>query len=253
MKRVLVTGATGFIGRQALHFLRTSDFDVHGIYTHIALETEPGITWHKSDLLVADSVERLISAVQPTHLLHLAWYVNPEDYRTSPENVRWKEASLSLLDVFQKYDGKRALIAGSAMEYDPNIIAESLNEYTSSVDPVTEYGRAKHSLHVAAEKFAEISGLSLSWGRIFNLYGPYESRGRYVSNLIDALLRGEKPHIKPGELIYDYSYVLDIAGALSALLESEVRGAVNIASGNPVTLKSHSRYRREDSGTTGLD
>src|SRR4051794_12940479 len=98
MKRVLVTGASGFIGRHCLPALSARGFDVHAIHA----TGTPGIesTWHRVDLIEPVQMRRLLDEVQPTHLLHLAWYVDHGKYWTSTENLRWIEASLSLLRGF---------------------------------------------------------------------------------------------------------------------------------------------------------
>jgi nucleoside-diphosphate-sugar epimerase len=100
MKRVLVTGATGFIGRQCLLPLLTSGYEVHAAVIDALPGEPPGVQWHRVDLLAPDQVTNLIAAVQPSHLLHLAWYAVPGKYWTSPENLPWVQASLGLLQSF---------------------------------------------------------------------------------------------------------------------------------------------------------
>ncbi|MBZ0185980.1 MAG: NAD-dependent epimerase/dehydratase family protein, partial [Candidatus Obscuribacterales bacterium] len=71
--RVLVTGATGFLGRHCLPLLESSFEDVHAT-SRQAIHVESGsVKWHKVDFLVNEQVENLIESVRPTHLLHLAW------------------------------------------------------------------------------------------------------------------------------------------------------------------------------------
>jgi nucleoside-diphosphate-sugar epimerase len=138
------------------------------------------------------------------------------------------------------------------MEYDQSALIERLNEYTSPIIPIGVYGRAKHETRIAAEDLAKNSGLSFAWGRIFNLYGPHEARGRFVSNVINAMLEGNIPQIDPGDLTFDYLYVADVASALVALLSSNVTGIVNIASGRPVTLKTMAEAAAEILGCPEL-
>jgi len=235
MKRVVVTGATGFIGRQALLPLLDSGYEVHALYTRNPIESDSRIHWHKCDLFEKDTVEGLFSDIKPTHLLHLAWYVSPGDYKTSPENERWIDASLDLLKTFQKNGGSRAVFAGTCMEYDWTTGQEYLKE-DSPVSSDTVYGRAKNETRLRSEDFAKAVGLSFVWGRIFNLYGPYEASRRFVPQVIQSFLRGDMPAINPDNPILDFSHVCDIAGAFTALCDSDATGIINIGSGNATSL-----------------
>ena len=87
------------------------------------------------------------------------------------------------------------------------------------------------------ESYAKQSGVSAAWGRIFFPYGPYEYPDRLVPSVINALLKGEEARCTNGEQVRDFLYVEDIADAFVSLLESEVQGAVNIASGKPTAVK----------------
>jgi nucleoside-diphosphate-sugar epimerase len=80
-------------------------------------------------------------------------------------------------------------------------------------------------------------GVSSAWGRIFFLYGAHEHPQRLVSSVVNHLLKGERAPCSHGMQLRDFLYVQDVADAFVALLGSEVRGAVNIASGQAVTLK----------------
>jgi UDP-glucose 4-epimerase len=86
--------------------------------------------------------------------------------------------------------------------------------------------------------YAEKAGLSLAWARLFFLYGPFEPKGRLVPSVVQGLLRHQRVPCTSGEQMRDYLHVSDAAHAFAALLASDVRGAVNIASGVPVSIKS---------------
>lgn len=236
MTRVLVTGATGFIGRHSLPILLERGYEVHAVRTSNVPALEPQITWHQADLFAG--IGELCAEIQASHLLHFAWYVNPADYKTSPENDRWKEATLALVRDFQESGGERAILAGTCMEYDWSTSEERLHELYSPVHPRTRYGVTKNDTRLAAEEFAAKSRLSLGWARIFNLFGPHEAKTRLVPQIIRALTDKKEPNIPAGGFVRDYSYVKDIAGAFVAFLESDVTGPVNIASGDPIRLKA---------------
>lgn len=237
VKRVLLTGASGFIGRHALKPLLDRGYEVHATFSTEPIESDPRVIWHKADLLDRGTTGKLCSEVQATHLLHFAWYVDPKDYKTSPENKRWVEATRALVRTFRESGGTRAVLAGTCMEYDWTVPQEVLIENSSPVKPATPYGIAKNETRLSCEKYAKENNLSFAWGRIFFLYGPHEAPERLVPLAIHSLLEGTTPRITAGGLVRDYSYVLDTAGAFAALVDSDATGAVNIASGNPITLK----------------
>ncbi|MEZ4330500.1 MAG: GDP-mannose 4,6-dehydratase [Myxococcota bacterium] len=87
------------------------------------------------------------------------------------------------------------------------------------------------------DAFAEQAQLSAAWGRVFFLYGPREHPDRLVSSVIRSLLRGEPARCSHGRQIRDYLHVQDVADGLVALLDSDLRGAVNVSSGEATTLR----------------
>src|SRR3989442_11280132 len=243
MDCVLVTGATGFIGVGCLPRVRARGYRVHAVSSRArvpvlapsARESDAAVTWHQVDLMDPAQTARLLETVQPTHLLHLAWYVLPGQLATAPENFQWVQASLELLRRFGEGGGRRVVMAGSSYEYDwrHGYCAEAV---TPTV-PATYYGACKLALAQLLDGFATQSGLSHAWPRIFFLYGPREHPKRLVSSVIRSLLLGEPARCSHGRQIRDYLHVQDVADALVALLHSDVRGSINIGSGIPVTRR----------------
>jgi nucleoside-diphosphate-sugar epimerase len=92
------------------------------------------------------------------------------------------------------------------------------------------------ALHQSAEEFAQGAAVSMAWGRIFFLYGPGEAPARLVPSIILPLLGGQRAICRQGSHVRDLLHVSDVAAAFVALLDSDARGAVNIASGCPATL-----------------
>ncbi|WP_017715484.1 NAD-dependent epimerase/dehydratase family protein [Kamptonema formosum] len=235
MKRVLLTGATGFIGRHCLPLLSARAGEVHAVSRKAPQPNRQDINWHQADLLDSQQVSNLIAKVQPTHLLHFAWFAVPGKYWTALENFRWVQASLDLLQAFAQYGGQRVVMAGTCAEYDWRY--GYCCERVTPLLPASAYGICKHALHLMLEAFSAQTGLSAAWGRIFFVYGPHEHPCRLVPSVICSLLRGEKAHCSHGNQIRDFLPVWDVAQACVTLLESQVSGAVNIASGQPVALR----------------
>jgi nucleoside-diphosphate-sugar epimerase len=234
-RRVLVTGATGFIGRHALPALRRRGFDVHAVSSR-SRESNELTTWHFADLLDCDVADGLVERIEPTHLLHLAWYTEPGQFWTASVNVQWLETSLRLMRAFAAAGGQRVVVAGTCAEYDWSVAA-ICREFATPLGPRTLYGQCKRSLHAVTRCLYRTPGSpSLAWGRIFFMYGPHEHPSRLVSSVARALLAGREAQCSAGHQQRDFMHCADVADAFVALLDSEVEGPVNIGSGEPVSI-----------------
>lgn len=235
MKKVLVTGASGFIGRHTIPFLLKRGFEVHTVSLQNELTFPDSVQQHSLNLLESTSIDSLMREVRPTHLLHFAWCTTPRIYWNSEENLQWVKASIDLLQYFAKQGGKRVVMAGTCAEY--NWESGICDESSTLLSTSTLYGVCKSSLYQIASAFTKQLGLSFSWGRIFYLYGPFEHSERLVPSIVLSLLRKEVAKCSHGKQIRDFLYVEDVADAFSSLLDSAISGAINIASGRPISLK----------------
>jgi nucleoside-diphosphate-sugar epimerase len=231
--RVLVTGGSGFVGRCCLPLL-TPDFEVHALSRRGRGATD-GVTWHAADLCEASVTERVVAQIAPSHLLHLAWAVPPGSWPAAPEHLDWTAASLRLFQAFARAGGRRLVVGGSCAEYDWT--AGVCHESGTPATPRTLYGAAKRAVGLVAERWAETSGLSLAWARIFFVYGPHEPDGRLVPTIARALLRAERAACTTGAQRRDYLYVRDVAEALTLLVRSDLEGVVNVGSGRDVAVR----------------
>lgn len=234
MKRVLVTGASGFIGRHTLTALRARGFEVHANSRGLAADPEGGVAAHPLDLLGPGGPAALVRDVQPSHLLHLAWAPPSRSWMTL-DNLSWAAASLELYRAFAEAGGRRAVVAGSCAEYDWSY--ETLCEADTPARPRSLYGCAKNAVREVVAAAARQSGISTAWARIFFVYGPHEPPGRLVPEVADALLSGRVAETTHGRQQRDFMHVADVAAALAALLDGEVTGIVNIASGSCVAVR----------------
>lgn len=223
-RRVLITGGSGFVGQHVVPLLQERGFEVHAP-AHAEL-----------DVLDHDAVSRVVRDLRPTHLLHLAWIATPGVYQESPENERWKEASAHLFREAIASGATRIVAAGSCFEYAwPDT---PCREDDTPIDPSTFYGRCKDACRAGLMALATEKGISAAWGRIFFLYGPGEPAKKLIASVILSLLKGDTAQCTHGRQLRDFLYVKDVASAFAALLESDVDGSVNIASGEAVTLRS---------------
>jgi nucleoside-diphosphate-sugar epimerase len=235
MKRVLLTGAGGFIGRHCIAPLLARGYEVHAVGRAPRGGETLGATWHTADLLAPGAAAALVEAVKPTHLLHLAWYVVPGKLITAPENFDWVTASFDLVRRFHEAGGTRVAVCGSGYEYD-----WSYGYCTEGLTPCvadTVYGACKHALHELVRSYAIGKPLSWAWPRVFFLYGPGEHPNRLVSSVARSLLAGEPAKSSHGRQIRDYMHVQDVADGLVAVLDADVSGAVNVSSGQATTIR----------------
>lgn len=249
MQRVLVTGATGFIGKHTLPLLVGKGFEVHAISSK-PVQSDNNYIWHQADLLKINELEDLLAQVSPSHLLHFAWYSEPKKYWTSPKNLQWLQSGLNLLEGFKKNGGKRAVFAGTCAEYEWKF-AKYIENITP-LNPSTLYGTCKHSLQTILDAYCRETRLSSAWGRIFFLYGPGEHPDRLVSFVIRSLLQNKITPCSKGEQLRDFLYVEDIASAFVSILESNVVGPVNIGSGKTLAVKDLVRIICEKVGKHDL-
>jgi nucleoside-diphosphate-sugar epimerase len=235
MSSVLVTGASGFIGRQCLPILVAKGYDVHALSRRQPATPPRGVTWHDVNLLNQGAPTEIIHQVRPDFLLHLAWYAFPGKFWEAPENIDWVRASLELLSAFAANNGKRLVAAGSCAEYQINA-GECLEEKTPLL-PSTLYGTCKGAFGSVLDSFTRRTEISSAWGRIFFLYGPYEHPSRLIAYVVQSLLRGEPALCSDGRQVLDLMHVEDAASAFVALVENKIQGPVNIASGRPVEVR----------------
>ena len=235
MKRVLVTGASGFLGRHCIAALAARGWaDIHAVSRNgNALENASS---HACDLLDPFATKKLLQEIKASHALHLAWYTVPGAYWTSPENLRWVAASATLFEEFARAGGRRFVAAGTCAEYawSHGICSEA----TTPLKPWTPYGAAKHALQMRLSSLGPALGVATAWGRVFFPYGPREHPERLVAYVIRSLLAGEPALCTSGEQRRDFIYAGDAADAFAALLESGLTGAVNIGSGAAPELRS---------------
>ncbi|MFN7050542.1 MAG: NAD-dependent epimerase/dehydratase family protein, partial [Gemmobacter sp.] len=225
---VILTGATGFVGRAVLAQLVAQGIPVHAISRKDGPAQE-GVTWHRADLLTPEG-RAAVAGLAP-RLIHCAWEVEHGAFWASPANALWQAASVDLARRFRATGGQRLLALGTCAEYDAT--APGPWDENRPIAPATPYGQAKAALH---GQLADLCGGRLIWARLFHLYGPGEDRRRLIPFLIDRLRSGQPAEVRAAGLVRDYASTAHVARCLVALLQAGAPGAFDIGSGTPRPL-----------------
>ncbi len=230
--RVLLTGATGLIGRPTAAALSASGAEVIAL-SRSGRGVGAAAASLQCDLLDPDALRAAVGAAKASHLVHLAW-ADGADRWHGAVNLDWMAATLWLARAFAASGGRRALFVGSCAEYDWS--SPMLTE-SSPLRPATLYGASKAATGSALMAASKALGLSIAWARPFFVYGPGEPEGRLMGDLIRGLRAGKEVPCSDGTQRRDYMYTGDLARALAAVLVSPVEGAVNVASGTAIAVR----------------
>jgi len=234
MRKIIVTGASGFIGGACVkQLLDQGDFEIHAVSRKENKNIFKNLFWYQIDLFDTKQVQIFCREVQADYLLHLAWDVSEKNYN-SAHHYDWIDVSVNLVKSFVEQKGRRVLVSGTCDEYDWN--CKNCSE-KSPIEPRNVYGIAKNRLRQLLESYTKQHKVSFVWGRIFFTYGPYEN----TKNIIPYIIRNLKNNLdveimKEGD-VRDYIYVDDVASVLATLIESDMQGVVNVSSGIPLKIK----------------
>ena len=235
--RVLLTGATGFVGSQVARAMLREGHEVWATMRSdsdrsriVDIEADLRVVEHD---LLRGHPDALVE-LQPELCVHAAWYVEPGRYLSSAVNIDFLAASARLAHALAKSGCRRFIGVGTCYEYDTDL--GRLSE-AAPTRPRHLYSASKLSLHLLLEQIASLTGLEVAWARLFYLYGPHEDQRRLVASVARSLVRGERVEVTPGEQVRDFLHVEDVGAALAAIALSSVLGPINVCSGEPVTVR----------------
>jgi nucleoside-diphosphate-sugar epimerase len=232
-KRVLLTGATGFIGGATARRLRDEGAIVHGVSRRPPADGETCDRWWTIDLTEIEDVRRVIAAVNPEIVFHLAGLNSGS--RGLDMVLRMLHVNLvavvNLLVAATERPGARLVFAGS--------LEEPLPDGSWPV-PAYPYAAAKFSAGTYTRMCYALYGTPSVWARLFMVYGPAQPDvAKLVPYVTLSLLRGEAPALSNGTRLVDWIYIDDVVDALlaAAVAEGMEGRTLDVGSGELVAVR----------------
>lgn len=233
MRRVLLTGATGFVGRQVLKRLLQIGYDVRIVVrkpVHDIFGVEQVIV---DDLFSAPLSELKSVCSNVDILIHSAWYAVPGKYLTSNTNITCLSGTLTLAQAAIEVGVARFVGIGTCFEYE---LSDGPLRSSSPIAPTSVYGACKASAFMTLSHMMLNEARSFAWCRLFYLYGEGEDERRLVPYIRKQLASGKPVELTNGQKIRDYMDVCEAGSQIADIALSDFQGAINICSGNPITI-----------------
>lgn len=239
--KVLVTGATGFIGNYVVEELLERDYDV--VASSSNGQKASKAKWFDSVTYVPLNFEDFSDATDyysyfnhPDILIHLAWEGLPNYKSSFHEDVNLPR-QFAFLSNLLKNGLKDLTVIGTCFEYgmQDGCLSEDMRAM-----PNNSYGRAKDLLRRQLEVYSQSHPFSFKWVRLFYMYGKGQNPNSLLSQLDKAIKEHEKMFNMSGGLqVRDYLPVEKVAeNIVKIALQNKVEGIINNCSGKPTTVKS---------------
>jgi dTDP-6-deoxy-L-talose 4-dehydrogenase (NAD+) len=238
-RRVLVTGATGFVGMQVLKVLQTKKVDIILIARpgyKSKLQTQARITGvFETNNLFLESSEWWKKACKGIDtIIHVAWYAEPGKYLLSDKNIECLQGTLNLANGAAAAGVRRIVGIGTCFEYS---LVECPMSINTPLDPTTPYAASKVATYLVLLQLLKCKNVEFAWCRLFYLYGEGEDDRRLVPYIKLRLESNQPVELTSGTQIRDYMNVSDAGEMIVDTAFNNIQGAINICSGIPITVR----------------
>ncbi len=239
MANILLTGATGFVGRQILKQLEAQNHNIRIVVRpnwDKRIMIDPNFTHviETNDLFTQDKEWWVKNLDGIDTIVHAAWYAEPGVYLTSPKNSDCLKGTIELAKAAAAMNIRRFVGLGTCIEYE---ISENILSLQTPLAPTTPYSVAKVDAFNTLTKLFSGSTTSFLWCRLFYLYGEGEDPRRLVPFLHEKLKNGEVADLTSGLQIRDFIDVKDATKMIISGIFSPVHGPANICTGVGKTVK----------------
>ncbi len=237
MSKILLTGASGFIGTHVRKALHEAGHEIISLVRTSggAMAPYPGETFLTGTLAEAGALEQSLSGITMDACVHLAWEGIP-DYSSEP-SIKNMEYGFRVLRLCKQMEIKKLVISGSCWEYEKPSGMISENAPLSYENP---FKTAKNTLHTIAEMFCRENGIAVHWLRLFYVYGEGQRPGSLIPYVVRELRCGVCPVLGGAFNQNDFVHVSDVAQAVCKSLDSMEGepscGTFNIGSGQAVRV-----------------
>jgi dTDP-6-deoxy-L-talose 4-dehydrogenase (NAD+) len=250
---VLLTGATGFVGRQVLRELSMQNKVIRLIVREGRVApVDPSMKIDKvirTQDLFAEPVNWWTDACKDVDtVVHVAWYAEHGKYLLSRNNLDCLTGTLKLAEGAVLSGVRRFVGIGTCFEYDMSC---GMLTTKTPLKPLTLYAAAKAAVYFNLSQYLRTKGIEFAWCRLFYLYGEGEDARRLVPYIHSRLSSGEDVFLTSGTQIRDFLDVKEAASLIATVALGNVHGAVNVCSGIPISVRQLAeeiaeKYDRQD-------
>jgi nucleoside-diphosphate-sugar epimerase len=252
-KRILVTGAGGFVGAAVVKAALAAGHEVIALVRNDASRLTAithRLSLQRVDLADTAAVASLVNSIKPHIVIHSAWEGVGGALRSGDIQLDNIRTTVALGNAAIAAGARKFVGIGSQAEYgryDRKIVETDLPQ------PTMLYGAAKlAACHLAAQRCRE-GGVAFAWLRLFSVYGPGDNANWLIPSTAATLVRGKRPLCTAGTQKWDYLHIHDVAdGVLAAATTDRATGVFNLSSGNPVPVR-HIVETLRDFAAPGLE